>query len=131
MKNPKSENTDITEIPENTKAPINLAGYFKLCFPILLFPLLYFPYTLWWRYGFAELAFRVLQGSGSQLVRLMLTGNNTILLFWCLVTVVVMLGVVVLAIFRVRPVLVIPIYIVVMFSLCGIFSLVFYSLILL
>lgn len=73
---------------------------------------------------------RVTQGSGSRFVQLMLTGNNTILLFWCIVTAAVMLAAVVISILRVRPWYVIPVYLAVMFSLCGIFSLLFYTMIL-
>ena len=102
-------------------------GYAKLCFPILLFPVLYFPYTLWWRNGFALLANRFLRGGTANPFELFFTGNNMILLFWCVVTAVVMIASIVVSILRVRPWFAIPIYLAVMFSLCGIFSLFFYT----
>ena len=103
--------------------------YGKLCAPILLFPLAFFPYTLWWRRGFAVLVERVLYGAQVNPLRLLFTGNNTILLFWMLVTALVMLISLALGCWKVRPWYLILLYLAVMFSLCGILSLGFYTLI--
>ena len=102
-------------------------GYAKLCFPILLFPFLYFPYKEWWVRDFAMFASRIIRGGAANPFELLFTGNNMILLFWCLVTVVVMLASIVVSIVRVRPWYAIPVYLAVMFSLCGILSLFFYT----
>ena len=106
-----------------------LWGYIKLCFPVLLFPLLYFPYSLWWRRDFAASASTFIREYMPDM-RLLVTGNNTILLFWGLVTAVVMIAATVLSVMRIRPWYIIPVYLVVMFSLCGIFSMMFYTFIL-
>lgn len=127
---PEKEAVEAVFKTEETKNQTGILGYAKLCIPVLLFPVLYFPYTLWWRLGFSELAVQAMRGVDSRLVQLMLTGNNTILLFWCLVTAVVMLTAIVISVLRVRPWYIIPLYIAVMFSLCGIFSLLFYTMIL-
>jgi len=104
-------------------------SYAKLCFPILLFPLMYFPYTAWWMGRFAVLANTILRGGTHNPFELFFTGNNMILLFWVTVTAVVMLASIIISIVRVRPWFAIPIYLMVMFSLCGIFSLFFYTVI--
>lgn len=103
--------------------------YLKLCFPILLFPLLYVPYSTFWVRPFGLLAQRVLHGATSTTLQLFFTGNNTILLFWCLVTAVVMVSSLVLWIRKIRPWYVGLLYMAVMFSLCGILSLFCYQLI--
>lgn len=109
--------------------PPRAVDYAKLAGPILLFPAAYLPYTLWWRRGFALLVERVLYGAQANPLRLLFTGNNTILLFWMLVTGVVMLASLVLALRKVRPWYAALLYLAVMFSLCGILSLGFYTLI--
>lgn len=106
-----------------------LLDYVKLCAPTLLFPLAYFPYALWGKRSFMQMAEQLLYGSAPSPLRLLFTGNNTILLFWMLVTAVVMLISLVLGIAKLRPWYLIPLYLVVIFSLCGILSLTFYTLI--
>lgn len=111
------------------KSPLLLTDYIKLCAPILLFPLLYLPYKLWWIRGFAMLTERMLHGDMANPMRILFTGNNTILLFWCVVTAAVMLLSLVISVIRIRPWYIIPLYLAVMFSMCGIFSMSFYTLI--
>lgn len=111
------------------RRPATPLDFLKLCLPILLFPLAYFPYTLWWRRGFALLCERLLYGADANPMRLLFTGNNTILFFWLLVTVVVMVTALVLSCMKLRPWYMILLYLAVMFSLCGMFSLGFYTLI--
>ena len=111
------------------KRSLLLTDYIKLSTPILLFPLLYLPYKLWWIRGFAMLTERILHGEMANPMRILFMGNNTILLFWCVVTAVVMLLSLVISILRIRPWYIIPLYLAVMFSMCGIFSLSFYTLI--
>lgn len=106
---------------------IDLLTYVKCGWPLLLFPALYFPYKLFWMRGFAMLAERVLHGSTANTLRLFFTFNNTILLFWCLVTAVVMAAALVVAIRHIRPWYAILLYLALVFSLCGILSLLFYS----
>jgi len=109
--------------------PGSLLGYVAQCSPVLLFPLLYFPYSLWWRRDFSAFASAFIRDN-IPAMRLLVTGNNTILLFWGLATAVVMLTAIVISIIRVRPWYIIPVYLAVMFSLCGIFSMMFYTFIL-
>lgn len=118
-------------IPDLFRAnrPLRLADYLVLSAPLLLFPLAYFPYTLWWRYPFARLVEWLAHGDLANPLRLLFTGNNTILLFWLVVTAVVMVLCLVLAVMKIRPWYVIPLYMAVIFSLCGILSLGLYTLI--
>lgn len=107
----------------------SLTDYLKLCCPILLFPLLYFPYSAWWVRGFGLLAQRVLHGATSTELQLFFTGNNTILLFFCLVTAAVMALSLALWVMKIRPWYVGVLYMAVMFSLCGMCSLLCYQLV--
>ena len=111
------------------KSPENLLDYIKLCFPILLFPLLYFPYDMWWRQGFASIASDMLRSSSISILRLLVIGNNTVLLFWICVTTLVMAVSVVVMLTKISKWYAAALYIAVMFSLCGICSLWFYTLI--
>ena len=111
------------------KSAKNLPDYIKLCFPILLFPLLFFPYSMWWRDSFAATAAGLFRDSGLPTLRLLVMGNNTILLFWICVTTLVMAVSFVAALARIRKWYALAAYLAVMFSLCGIFSLWFYTLI--
>lgn len=128
----KQENifTDKSKAPSKVVKSKSLFDYAKLLFPVLLFPLLYFPYTLLWKSRFAAIAARVIRSSDLQFLNLMLTGNNTVLLFWGVVTAAVMLAAIVIAVLRIRPWYIIPLYLAVMFSLCGICSLALYTAIL-
>lgn len=112
------------------KPASGLVDYLKLCMPILLFPAAYFPYVLWGRRSFMQMAERMLYRSSSpNPLRLLFTGNNTILLFWIAVTAVVMLISLFLGVLKVRPWYILPLYLAVMFSLCGILSLAFFTII--
>lgn len=112
------------------KPASGLGDYLKLCAPILIFPVAYFPYVLWGRRSFMLMAERMLYGSSSiNPMSLLFTGNNTILLFWIAVTAVVMLISLVLGALKVRPWYIIPLYLAVMFSFCGILSLAFFTII--
>jgi len=106
-----------------------LPDYIKLCFPILLFPLLYFPYSMWLRDGFATLAVGLFRTSSIPTMRLLVMGNNTILLFWICVTALVMAASLVVALMKIGKWYAMVVYLAVMFSLCGIFSLWLYTLI--
>ncbi len=109
------------------KSTRSFLGYLRLCFPILLFPLMFYPYKLVLKSMFVRLLFNVFRDRDSQIFKLVFSGGNTIFLFWILVTVAVMLISILVSIFRVRPYLAIPVYLAVIFSLSGIFSLIFYS----
>jgi len=111
------------------KSAKNLSDYIKLCFPILLFPLLFFPYSMWWMNSFATLSAGLFRDSGIPTLRLLVMGNNTILLFWIFVTALVMAISLVVALARIRKWYALAAYLAVMFSLCGILSLWFYTLI--
>lgn len=113
--------------PKRIGQPIDLLSYLKCGWPLLLFPALYFPYKLLWMRGFAQLAERVLHGATANALRLFFTFNNTILLFWCLVTAAVMVLAAVVAIRRLRPWYSALLYLALVFSVCGILSLFFYS----
>lgn len=103
--------------------------YILYCWPVLLFPAVYVPYRSWWIRPFGLMAQRLFHGAASTTLQLFFNGNNTILFFWCCVTGVVMVLSLVVWIWRIRPWYVGLLYMAVMFSLCGIFSLAGYSLI--
>lgn len=103
--------------------------YVLYCWPVLLFPAAYFPYRMWWIRPFGLMAQRIFHGTTSTALQLFFNGNNTILLFWCCVTGVVMVLSLAVWVWRIRPWYVGLLYMAVMFSLCGIFSLTGYSLI--
>lgn len=114
---------------KKTTDPLDLLAMIKYGWPLLLFPALYFPYKILWMRGFARLTERVLHGSTANFLRLFFTFNNTILLFWCLVTAVVMIVSLVVALRHIRPWYICLLYMAMVFSLCGIISLLFYSMI--
>lgn len=103
--------------------------FLRLCYPILIFPIVFLPYALWGVRVFMAMASRILYQNNTNPLRLLFTGNNTILLFWMLVTAVVMVISLIVGLLKLRPWYFIPIYLAVMFSLCGILSLCFYNII--
>lgn len=85
------------------KGEQKLWRYVLYCWPVLLFPAAYFPYRTWWIRPFGLVVQRIFHGKTSTALQLFFNGNNTILLFWCCVTGVVMVLSLVVWIWRIRP----------------------------
>lgn len=107
----------------NKKMAFTPKNILILASPLALFPVIYFPYRLWLVRPFGDLVRRVLYASEENPMWVIFNVSETIIYFWLVVSIVVMLSAAVIAALRVRPWYFIPLYLAVMFSFCGIFSL--------